>query len=108
MHAQYLLTNLYVCVGDRPTNLAETLSCLLTPPSLESVQEAVTQLAQLGALQTAPSEVLTALGTHLAAMPMDAALGKALLYGCLLRCANSVVVQQLSHSSNCRIPAITC
>ena len=57
----------------------------MTPPSLDSVNEAVTQLRQLGAVDTAPVEMLSPLGTHLAAMPMDAALGKALLYGCMLR-----------------------
>eukprot|EP00878_Enallax_costatus_P012006 GHUV01012535.1.p1 GENE.GHUV01012535.1~~GHUV01012535.1.p1 ORF type:complete len:538 (+),score=178.81 GHUV01012535.1:448-2061(+) len=71
--------------------LAEALRCLLTPPSLDSVNEAVTQLIRLGALDTTPDEVLSPLGTHLAAMPMDAALGKALLYGCMLRCASPLL-----------------
>jgi HrpA-like RNA helicase len=46
----------------------------------------VQQLCSLGALQQqGGSEVLTPLGDHLADMPMDAAVGKALLYGCMLR-----------------------
>jgi HrpA-like RNA helicase len=48
----------------------------------------VGQLVALGALQQQPGqdgESLTPLGSHLCAMPMDAALGKALLYGCMLR-----------------------
>jgi hypothetical protein len=48
----------------------------------------VGQLVALGALQQQPGqegEALTPLGSHLCAMPMDAALGKALLYGCMLR-----------------------
>jgi hypothetical protein len=50
------------------------------------VHEAVQQLCSLGALQQqGGSEVLTPLGDHLADMPMDAAVGKALLYGCMLR-----------------------
>lgn len=70
--------------GCPPPSLGAVLSCLLTPPAPEAVAEAVGQLQQLGALQPG-DEALTALGTHLAAMPMDAALGKALLYGCMLR-----------------------
>lgn len=72
------------------------LSRLLTAPPPEAVTEAVEQLTALGALQQQQqkeeeagsggvSESLTPLGQHLADMPMDAALGKALLYGCMLR-----------------------
>lgn len=74
-----------MCGVGGSVDIMEALACLLTPPSMDSVREAVLQLSQLGALQTSPEEVLTPLGTHLAAMPMDAALGKALLYGCMLR-----------------------
>jgi hypothetical protein len=61
----------------------------------------VGQLVALGALQQQQQqqqqpgeagEVLTPLGSHLTAMPMDAALGKALLYGCMLRWVVVVVV----------------
>ncbi len=53
---------------------------------------AVERLAALGAL--APPEAgpgpqgerLTPLGCHVAQMPMDARLAKALIYACMLRC----------------------
>lgn len=65
------------------------MSCLLSPPPAAAVAEAVSGLTALGALQQevggGGAEALTPLGQHLADMPMDAALGKALLYGCMLR-----------------------
>eukprot|EP00879_Flechtneria_rotunda_P019881 GHRR01020897.1.p1 GENE.GHRR01020897.1~~GHRR01020897.1.p1 ORF type:complete len:959 (+),score=404.55 GHRR01020897.1:326-3202(+) len=70
--------------------LASVLSRLLTPPNHGTVNEAVQQLTQLGALSPG-SEELTPLGQHLTAMPMDPALGKALLYGCMLRCASPLL-----------------
>eukprot|EP00775_Hariotina_reticulata_P004412 gene4412-4665_t len=84
-------------------DVADVLRCLLTPPSTDAVLEACRQLSQLGALSRSlvtsgpaadivyQGEMLTALGSHLAAMPMDAALGKALLYGCMLRCASPLL-----------------
>lgn len=83
--------------GCAAPDVADVLRCLLTPPSTDAVLEACRQLSQLGALSRSQvaagpaadivyqGEMLSALGTHLAAMPMDAALGKALLYGCMLR-----------------------
>eukprot|EP00883_Tetradesmus_obliquus_P006330 jgi/Sobl393_1/16814/SZX72388.1 len=75
-------------------SLSQVLSCLLTPPPAEAVAGAVSQLVALGALAVTPwgeGEALTPLGSHLCAMPMDAALGKALLYGCMLRCASPLL-----------------
>lgn len=65
--------------------VADTLSQLLTPPAASAVAAAVDELRRIGALT--PEEDLTPLGSHLAQMPMDAKLGKALLYGAMLRCA---------------------
>jgi HrpA-like RNA helicase len=79
---------LRVAAGQPAPSLSQVLCCLLTPPPAEAVAEAVGQLVALGALQQQPGqegEALTPLGSHLCAMPMDAALGKALLYGCMLR-----------------------
>lgn len=64
--------------------IQDALAMLLTPPTSESMQEAITHLVKLGAIEGSPT-TLTSLGQHLAAMPMDAALGKALIYGCMLR-----------------------
>lgn len=75
--------------GSPQPSLCGVLSCLLSPPPPAAVAEAVSGLNALGALQQQEGvggvESLTPLGQHLADMPMDAALGKALLYGCMLR-----------------------
>ncbi|KAF8055672.1 DHX57 [Scenedesmus sp. PABB004] len=80
--------------GAPPPALSDALSALLTPPAPDAVAEALGGLAQLGALApdaAGGGEDLTPLGKHLAAMPMDAALGKALLHGCMLRCASPLL-----------------
>jgi HrpA-like RNA helicase len=71
--------------GSLETNLplGDTLGRLLTPPEPAAVQSAVSSLRIIGALGEAES--LTPLGAHLACMPMDARLGKMLLFGALLR-----------------------
>jgi ATP-dependent RNA helicase DHX57 len=74
----------------RGDKLEFVLSKLLTPPEPEAVESAVRHLTQLGALTPAEQE-LTALGQHLVAMPMDAPLGKALIYGCILRCTSPML-----------------
>jgi hypothetical protein len=91
-------------VGHPAPSLSQVLSCLLTPPPAEAVAEAVGQLVALGALQQPQpgqdGECLTPLGSHLCAMPMDAALGKALLYGCMLRwgaAGNCLALSALAH-----------
>jgi len=63
--------------------LADALGRLLTPPAPEAVASAVGALRELGALGA--DEALTPLGRHLARLPCDARLGKALLYGAMLR-----------------------
>lgn len=63
--------------------LPEALAGLLTPPPAQAVAGAVDSLAGMGALGEAAC--LTMLGRHLACMPMDPKLGKALIYGALLR-----------------------
>ena len=51
----------------------------------------------MGALDAC--EALTSLGRHLARMPMDPRVGKALVYGCLLGCLDPVltVTAALAH-----------
>mmetsp|Transcript_27140 Transcript_27140/g.49819 ORF Transcript_27140/g.49819 Transcript_27140/m.49819 type:complete len:692 (-) Transcript_27140:48-2123(-) len=57
---------------------------LLEPPNPAFVAKAVEQLVRLGALCLQPytqAECLTALGSHLAHLPLEARLGKLVLYG---------------------------
>jgi HrpA-like RNA helicase len=57
---------------------------LLETPKEEAIQDAETELLQLGAL-TAEGE-LTPLGYHLSFLPLDARVGKLLLFGAIFGC----------------------
>ena len=71
----------------------------LEPPSPHAVHAARTRLAEMGALtlcQSAdgsgvPDEVLTPLGEHLARLPVDPAVGKAVVLGVVLGCLDPVL-----------------
>lgn len=63
--------------------MENALQSLLTPPPAPSGAQALSDLTGLGAI--GEGAALTMLGRHLANMPMDPKLGKALIYGALLR-----------------------
>mmetsp|Transcript_5752 Transcript_5752/g.16586 ORF Transcript_5752/g.16586 Transcript_5752/m.16586 type:complete len:1474 (-) Transcript_5752:147-4568(-) len=67
------------------------------PPEEESVQNALTLLTEVGAIQefspTSPAKIerLTPLGQHLAKLPVHVRLGKMLIFGALFRCLDKVL-----------------
>lgn len=65
-------------------NVEEALSQALDPPSSKNVHRAIEALIEVGALTT--SEELTSLGQQLAKLPLDAQLGKLVLYGSIFGC----------------------
>ena len=69
--------------------ITQTLSSAPTPPAPEAVQAALRELRALRALDAA--EALTPLGRHIAHMPVDARLGKILLFGALLGCLDPIL-----------------
>lgn len=77
----------------------EFLSKVLQPPQPKSVIAAVANLVQAGALTK--QEDLTALGGHLAQLPVDVNIGKILIMGTLLSCLSPVlsIAACLSHKS---------
>ena len=72
-----------------PSALAPTLRKLISPPQARAVDKALLDLRQVQALDEA--EALTPLGRHLVQMPVDARVGKMLIFGALLRCLNPVL-----------------
>ncbi|KAK3236954.1 hypothetical protein CYMTET_52935, partial [Cymbomonas tetramitiformis] len=78
------------------------LSKALQPPSEEAVAAAVENLQQLQALDS--RQELTALGHHLALLPVDARVGKMLVYGAILGCL-SPMLTIASVLSTRRVPA---
>ncbi|XP_043913365.1 putative ATP-dependent RNA helicase DHX57 isoform X2 [Protopterus annectens] len=69
--------------------LESVLSCLIEPPSIESLRSAKHRLQDLGALS--PEEKLTPLGYHLASLPVDVRIGKLMLFGAIFRCLDSAL-----------------
>lgn len=73
------------------------LAKAIDPPDEQSISTAVTSLMDIGALRqktnkNAGSQVeLTALGKHLSGLPVDARLGKLLIFGSLFSCVDSVL-----------------
>lgn len=75
------------------------LAKVLQPPHKKAVEGATGNLIQAGALTK--SEELTALGSHLAALPVDVNIGKILIMGALLQCLSPAlsIAACLSHKS---------
>ena len=65
------------------------LQQVLDPPAEGGVTAALQHLRALGAMDD--KNCLTPLGSHLAGMPVDAQVGKLLIYGSLLRCPEQIL-----------------
>lgn len=96
------LEQLLLRVKMLPNFEGHTLSSILNksiePPSEENTQGAIKRLQNLGAFD---DENLTALGTHLALLPVDVRIGKLMLFGAIFQCLDSVltICACLSHKS---------
>lgn len=79
-------------------SLASILNQSIEPPSEENMQGAIKRLQNLGAFD---KENLTALGSHLALLPVDVRIGKLMLFGAIFQCLDSVltICACLSHKS---------
>lgn len=71
------------------TSILNFLSKAIQPPSTMSIKQSIKLLQKLGALDD--DENLTELGLILADLPVDARLGKILLYGIFLKCLDPVL-----------------
>ena len=69
--------------------VSQTLGAALSPPDSRAVLVALDELRALRALDA--DEMLTPLGQHLAQMPVDARIGKMLLFGALLGCLDPIL-----------------
>ena len=78
---QDLVMRVKICkLGD----IEEALAQALDPPSSKNVRRAIDALIEVGALNA--KEQLTSLGSQLAKLPLDAQLGKLILYGAVFGC----------------------
>jgi len=94
----------------RMGRIVDFMSSLLDPPPIRSLQSALRNLIDIGALQLVRGDPsvnelvdyeLTPLGYHVALLPLDVGLAKALIFGAMLRCLDPVltVVAALSDRS---------
>lgn len=77
----------------------------LQPPPLLSIRQSIALLKKIDALDS--DENITYLGLHLADMPVDAQLGKCLLYGILAKCVDPIltIISALSVRDPFMLPA---
>ncbi|KAI9310937.1 P-loop containing nucleoside triphosphate hydrolase protein [Dichotomocladium elegans] len=81
-----------LCLRIKVCNLGsiqEFLSTALDAPSPDMIQNSIQSLQEIQALSG--EETLTALGTHLANLPVDVHIGKMILFGALFRCLDPVL-----------------
>nr|XP_049465323.1 3'-5' RNA helicase YTHDC2-like [Anopheles coluzzii] len=71
-------------------SIQEFLNKAITAPSTTSIKQSIKYLQKVGALDD--EESVTDLGYTLAELPVDARLGKMLLYGILLKCYEPVLL----------------
>ena len=100
-----------------PGTIADVCARLVEPPAAAAVDRAVAELVSLGALEVVERdvadedprererarrrEVLTPLGTHLSTLPVDARIGKLILFGAMFGVADEAltIAAILSHRS---------
>lgn len=80
------------------------LSQCLESPSIQQIRAAIANLIEMKAILPKPNLPLTALGYHLARMPVDIRIGKMLIYGCLLE----VCEEYFTNLSSLIIVSIQC
>jgi len=89
---------LNVLAAGMTNNCWDFLSQAPQPPREEAVAAAIASLIQIGALTSphsdeteAGSETLTPLGRHLVKLPVDARIGKMLIFGSLFKCIDTIL-----------------
>jgi ATP-dependent RNA helicase DHX36 len=82
------------------TGVQKFLSKALDPPSEDTVSYAVDRLTKLGAIQTTiAGEKLTPLGRTISNLPIDPAIARMLLLGCVTKCLDPILTACASYSS---------
>lgn len=80
---------LTVKAARRDVDVRGFLSKAISPPSLQAIETATSQLRLLGALDEANEA--TPLGRHLSGLPIDLKLAKLLVMGALFGCLSSAL-----------------
>ncbi|KAG5890166.1 hypothetical protein JTB14_005186 [Gonioctena quinquepunctata] len=94
---EQLILNIKILPNFENRDVAEVLGSFIEPPSVENIVTAVKRLKNVGALDKEAS--LTALGHHLAALPVDVRIGKLILYGAIFGCVDAALTMAACLSS---------
>lgn len=86
---EQLLLRIKTLPNFKSREVDDVISGTLEPPSTENIQSAVKRLQDVGAFDL--EQNLTALGHHLAALPVDVRIGKLMLFGAIFQCVDSVL-----------------
>jgi HrpA-like RNA helicase len=101
---------LTILAGGFAKSCADFLSQTPEPPSEDAVHSALKVLEDIGAIissgprdspdSSRSTETLTALGQHLAKLPVDARVGKMLIFGAVFKCTDAILTIAASLSAS--------
>ncbi|CAD1474838.1 unnamed protein product, partial [Heterotrigona itama] len=99
-----LLLRIQLLHTGKKVDLYEVLGKMLEPPTKESICSAIKRLQDVGAFDS--EHMLTPLGHHLAALPVNIRIGKLILFGVIFCCLDSAltIAACLSHKNPFTIP----
>lgn len=86
-----------------PERVETFLQRAMDPPKEEAVAHSMNRLRKLGAIslnQSSNAEALSPLGVCLSKLPLDPAIGKMLIMGCVMNCLDPVLTAAACISSN--------
>ncbi|XP_030760965.1 putative ATP-dependent RNA helicase DHX57 isoform X2 [Sitophilus oryzae] len=86
---EQLILNIKVLPSFEGRDIFSVLSSFIEQPNVESITSAIKRLQSAGAIDK--NEILTALGHHLAALPVDVRIGKLILYGAIFGCVDAAL-----------------
>ncbi|XP_026330689.1 putative ATP-dependent RNA helicase DHX57 isoform X2 [Hyposmocoma kahamanoa] len=96
---EQLLLKIKILPLFKDMSIHEVLGKTIEPPAKINIDGALVRLQDVGALDS--TYALTALGRHLAALPVDVRIGKLMLFGAIFCCVDSALTMAacLSHKS---------
>lgn len=99
-----LLLRIQLISRGKKVDLHKILGRMLEPPTSNSITNAIKRLQDVGAFDS--EHMLTPLGHHLAALPVNVRIGKLIIFGAIFCCLDSAltIAACLSHKSPFSIP----
>ncbi|GAB0094943.1 putative ATP-dependent RNA helicase DHX57 [Sergentomyia squamirostris] len=96
---EQLLLRIKTLTNFSSRTIESVIEATIEPPTEESITSAIKRLEDVGALDS--EQNLTALGQHLATLPVDVRIGKLMLFGAIFQCVDSVltIAACLSHKT---------